>query len=124
MFEYKVTWVEETEVPSIYQFRTLKEAKSFHQGLIEPGHKIPNSPKVFKVERGRWEYPLSKTKKKSLSLLLFSALIGIWTAIWWYLLHQEAIIAVEEYILIGCSATLANYLLLLIWDWFKKRKFC
>lgn len=121
MFEYKVTWTEETKVPSIYQFKTLKEAKSFHQGLTEPGHKIPNSPKVYKVEKGRWEYPLPREKKKTLSMLLFSFLIGVWTAIWWYLFHQNTAVGVEEYLLMGSSATLTAYLLLLIRNWFKKK---
>ena len=122
MFEYKVTWSEETEVPSIYQFRTLIEAKSFHQGLIEPSQKMSGCPNIHKVERGRWEHPISDSKKNFLPSLLFSIFIGLWATVWWYLMHKGALVAIEEYLIIGSLSTLIAYLTLLVWNWFKGRK--
>jgi hypothetical protein len=121
MFEIKVTWDEDTKIPSIYQFKTSEEAKAFQQGLTETRDKIIDCPQINKIEKGRWgaKTVIFPRKQSPWLPLIFSVFVGAWAGLWWHLLNQDTPVDISEHLLMGAITTLGCYLTLLLYGWVK-----
>jgi len=119
MPEVKITWTEDTKVPSIYHFDTLREAKHFYQGITEVESKLIMCPKIFNIEKGNWKQ--EPEPDMMWGHFLFSLFVGAWSAVWWGYLNT-AIRPEIEYVLIGFSVTLVVFLVSAIYRLIKRKK--
>ena len=116
LYEVHVNRSDEVE---IFKFNSLEESKAFELGLSEVQKHSPDLqisfhvPAIISTIENSW-------LQSSRALLVFSFIVGLWSAIGWWAISVSA--AIDVCALMGLCSLLVTYLSLLFYRKFSKIK--